>query len=65
MYKWNNTRAWSEADDQLLIELAQRGLSKARISVQLRRPEKGVKRRAAALGIKVKPVARLPATDRR
>jgi hypothetical protein len=56
----NATKSWSEADDRLLVELAQRGVSKARIAVQLRRTEIGVKRRASVLGVKIVAVARLP-----
>ena len=66
MLGWNTakSKSWSNIDDELLVELAQRGVSKARIAVQLRRREASIKRRAGALGIKIKPIERLPRSCR-
>ena len=52
-----STHAWRKADDDLLMELARRGVSKARIAIQLHRTQTSIKRRAAALGVKIKSVA--------
>ena len=64
MFGSNSTKPWTGTEDQLLVDLAQRGVSKARIAVQLRRTKISVKRRASVLGVKIKPVAQLSMSSR-
>jgi hypothetical protein len=45
---------WSDSDDAALRQLVDEGFSRMRMSVRLKRTENAIKRRAMALGLKLR-----------
>ena len=51
---FGSNREWTDADDARLRQMAADGVSKIRIGVCLKRSEMSIKKRAAALGVKLR-----------
>jgi hypothetical protein len=56
-------RPWTEAEDEALRKAAAEGVSLQRLAVRFNRPQVSIKNRAAALGIEIRPMTRLPASE--
>jgi hypothetical protein len=56
-------RSWTEDEDEALRKAAAEGVSLQRLAVRLKRPQVSIKHRAAALGIEIRPITRLPASE--
>lgn len=56
-------KSWTDDEDEALRKAVAEGVSLQRLAVRFSRPQGSIKQRAAALGIEIRPMTRLPTSE--